>query len=830
MVQRPVSVRGNHVADSPETVAESTPLIAESNDSIDVISKTMKALVKKIQDLRHLGIENHKLPLPKICVVGDQSTGKSSLIEGMSEIKVPRSAGCCTRCPLEINLSDCEPDATWTCKIFLMKKYIYSTQLANRGGRGKGLGPWVEQDPEITPFLNLTDKADVQDALKWAQIATLNPSTSHEEYIPGNNLGADETTQVKFSPNVVRLDISAPHFPNLSFYDLPGVINVAEIDAEKYLVTLVENLVKQYISTSSCIVLLTLPMTDDATNSSAARIIREVGATSRTLGVLTKPDRIGYGEGYDQWEEILRGEKFTVGHNYYVVRNNPNPQVEHAQAREEEEEFFSSGPWRNELVEYSDRFGTRNLQRALSKLLKQQIELSLPGIMQQLQARAQEVEKELMTLPDPPSANIQFILSDKLNELNNAVHAHMNGTSPDSDYPLQKQWMKIAADFQQSLLVTRPTMKTIAVVEKFSSKPTSNPVGRSAFDDEGDCEITESRPSPNKRRAGTMEPDGGVKRQVKSPMAQNAPCPSQNPYSTGHFGRFKGPVKVFALEEIREISSETYASGVPGLANPYAVEEINKISVMHWEQPMKEFLTATYELMEAFLMGKLDAVFSSYQRTALYGKLREIIPNFLQSLKDPHLRAANEFYQVEQMKPFTMATAAFQSAQREALDLLKTKRRASRVMRFLENVEIMDGGRRVGPSGISDAQMGEDEYVKEIEIMAVSRAYYEIASSRFVDTLCQSVHTKLFFKCDRELRSVIIKELGILDDNASERCIELMVEDPERQQRRRDLKKEEEKLKKAMTSLRTVEEDAEIADAAGRAYMADFDMLSVGQA
>lgn len=37
----------------------------------------------KINDLRHLGIESADLPLPKICVVGDQSTGKSSIIEGI---------------------------------------------------------------------------------------------------------------------------------------------------------------------------------------------------------------------------------------------------------------------------------------------------------------------------------------------------------------------------------------------------------------------------------------------------------------------------------------------------------------------------------------------------------------------------------------------------------------------------------------------------------------------------------------------------------------------------------------------------------------------------
>ncbi|OAX79086.1 hypothetical protein ACJ72_06596 [Emergomyces africanus] len=814
MVQHQIPLRSHQAPDSPETVGGSTPLLGEGNDSIDMISKTMKALVKKIQDLRHLGIENHKLPLPKICVVGDQSTGKSSLIEGMSEIKVPRSAGCCTRCPLEINLSDCDqPDAPWTCKIFLMKKYIYSTQLIKRGSKGKGLGPWIEQDPESIPFLNLTDKADVQEALKWAQLATLNPSTSHEDYIPGQNMGTDVTTQVKFSPNVIRLDISAPHFPNLSFYDLPGVINVAEVEEEKYLVTLVENLVKQYISASSCTVLLTLPMTDDATNSSAARIIREVGATSRTLGVLTKPDRLGYGEGYDQWKEILRGEKFTVGYSYYVVRNNPNPQVEHTQAREEEDEFFNAGPWRSELAEHRDRFGTRNLQVALSKLLKKQIEFSLPDIREQIQSRAEEVEKELMTLPDPPSANIQFILSDKLNDLNNAIHAHMNGGSPGSDYPLQKRWMKIAADFQRSLLVTRPTMRTSAVVEKFTSRKSgSNHIGRGGVEvDHGD--------------SSTVELEGGGKRQMKSPPP---PLPNtrrafQIGYATEHFSKFKDPVKTFALEEIREISSETYTSGVPGLSNPHVVETMNKLSVMHWDQPMGAFLTATYELMEDFLIGKLEDVFFSYQRTALYGKLREIIPKFLQALKEPHLHLANEFYLVERMKPFTMATATFQNAKRDAFDILKTKRQECRATRFVED-EYKESGKTLDPSGISDIQMGEDEYAREIEIMAVSRAYYHVASSRFVDTLCQSVYTKLFFKCDRELRSVIIKELGILDDNASERCVELMVEDPERQMRRRDLKKEQDKLKKAMDSLRTVEGDDVDED-----DRADFDMLTGGQ-
>ena len=53
---------------------------------------------------------------------------------------------------------------------------------------------------------------------------------------------------------------------------------------ERYLVKLVRNLVKDYITVDNCINLLALPMTDDAANSSAAGIIKEVGAQARTVG------------------------------------------------------------------------------------------------------------------------------------------------------------------------------------------------------------------------------------------------------------------------------------------------------------------------------------------------------------------------------------------------------------------------------------------------------------------------------------------------------------------------------------------------------------------
>ncbi len=151
---------------------------------------------------------------------------------------------------------------------------------------------------------------------------------------------------------------------------------------------------KDYIKADNCINLLALAMTDDAANSSAMGIIKEMGAQNRTIGmvshrncqvkayfkegVLTKPDRVQPGESFDQWKLMLSGEKYKVEHGYFVVKNpgqsSLDQGIDHVQARAEEVEFFEGNePWRSELSQFSEHFGTTRLQTALSQKLTQQI-------------------------------------------------------------------------------------------------------------------------------------------------------------------------------------------------------------------------------------------------------------------------------------------------------------------------------------------------------------------------------------------------------------------------------------------------------------------------
>ncbi|PWY64084.1 dynamin family protein [Aspergillus eucalypticola CBS 122712] len=693
------------------------PPEAPDVDSIDLIASDMKELVRKIQDLRHIGIEDKMIVLPKICVIGDQSAGKSSLIEGMSEIKVPRSAGTCTRCPMEINLCEGEPDQPWTCKVFLSRKYMYdaSKKIGKISKKSQSLGPWQEQEQqEDELFTTLTDKLDLVEVIRWAQLAILNPGRPSSEYLPGQNSETDpDYCQVKFSPNVVRLDIAAPGFPNLSFYDLPGVISQAEQEEERYLVHLVENLVKHYILQKHCIVLLTLPMTNDATNSSAARIVQTTsGANARAMGVLTKPDRIQTGESYAQWIEILEGDKFSLGHGYFV----------HSVAREEEEAFFAGEPWATDLALYRDKFGTRNLQATLSSLLLEQIQGCLPDFIEKINAKAERIEAELRTLPDPPSANVPYIICGKLNQLKEQIRAHIDGGS--ATYPMQKIWSHIAMDFKRALITTRPTVRMLSPSDKFPG-----PTVRDAEGSDSDCEMT-TVPQPVKRKQQPNPATTGTRNGL---------------YSTNHFDKFNAPALIWTA----------------GSDGPKAIEIMNQMSVKHWYDPLSVFLVATYRLVREMLHKQLDEVFLQYHQTGLYRELKRIIESFLYKLRAAHFEHAQENFSIEG------------DARREA-ELRK----------------------------LTDAELGRDQFSQELTMMATSRGYYDLASSRFIDSICQSVHTKLFAKCRDDLIKEIERELCIFDENALERCLELMEEDPDRQRRRQFLLREKERIDKAQEWLK----------------------------
>ena len=80
------------------------PLLPATTSSLDALQTADQRNVLNIVDsLRQCGIDDI-IPLPQLVVCGDQSSGKSSVLEAITEIPFPRKENLCTRFATEIVL------------------------------------------------------------------------------------------------------------------------------------------------------------------------------------------------------------------------------------------------------------------------------------------------------------------------------------------------------------------------------------------------------------------------------------------------------------------------------------------------------------------------------------------------------------------------------------------------------------------------------------------------------------------------------------------------------------------------------------------------------
>ncbi|KAL6481494.1 hypothetical protein MHYP_G00095740 [Metynnis hypsauchen] len=87
------------------------------------LEERVRPYIDLIDSLRLIGIEED-LALPTIAVIGDQSSGKSSVLEALSGVALPRGSGIVTRCPLELKLRKIKAGVQWQAAISYKEEYI----------------------------------------------------------------------------------------------------------------------------------------------------------------------------------------------------------------------------------------------------------------------------------------------------------------------------------------------------------------------------------------------------------------------------------------------------------------------------------------------------------------------------------------------------------------------------------------------------------------------------------------------------------------------------------------------------------------------------------
>ncbi|XP_029007607.1 interferon-induced GTP-binding protein Mx3-like [Betta splendens] len=324
----------------------------------------VRPCIDLIDSLRSLGVEKD-LALPAIAVIGDQSSGKSSVLEALSGVALPRGSGIVTRCPLELRMTKNKLGQEWYGKI------SYQDQMEE-----------------------IKDPADVEKKIREAQ-----------DQMAGVGVG--------ICKDLISLEIISPDVPDLTVIDLPGIARVAVNGQPENIGEQIKILIQEFITKQETISLVVVPSNVDIATTEALKMAQEVDPDGeRTLGILTKPDLVDKGT-EETVVDIVHNEVIQLKKGYMIVKCRGQSeilqQVSLPEATEREKAFF------NEHAHFQVLYdeGHASIPKLAEKLtleLVHHIQKSLPRVKDQIKQKLGETQERLTKYnTGPPSDEAERI-------------------------------------------------------------------------------------------------------------------------------------------------------------------------------------------------------------------------------------------------------------------------------------------------------------------------------------------------------------------------------------------------------------------------------------
>ena len=195
-------------------------------------------------DKIRIHLKDSGVEIPSICSVGCQSAGKSSVLENIAGIQLPRGEGIVTRCPIMIQLRNTKKSE------FVKIKYEYEEES------------------------------------NWKNIKLDEIANKILEY-QAKILEKDEV----LSDKAIQLKVAKLNACDLTLYDLPGITHKDEETFNK-----ITNIIIKYLKPEKTIALFVHASTSDIDANECLSLIRRISDEGkndifqRTIPVFTKPD------------------------------------------------------------------------------------------------------------------------------------------------------------------------------------------------------------------------------------------------------------------------------------------------------------------------------------------------------------------------------------------------------------------------------------------------------------------------------------------------------------------------------------------------------------
>lgn len=745
------------------------------------------------------------LDLPTIVFIGDQSTGKSSLLEALSGIALPRSEGTCTRCPTELRMT--ETDTPWQCTIRLRFEFddIQKQKLV--------------QVKELQFGPVITNKDLVQDYVARAQLALLNPNKKHTEFLPADDkdkvdaAGDAARALVGFTRNVVCVDVRGPGVSNLSLIDLPGIIRSSDKLEERQNIQLVKQMVKDYTKPDNSIIVALVSCKQEMEHTVVRDIAREADPNGeRTLGVLTKPDTVERGA-YQSKIDVLMGKTYALNLGYYCVKTR-TPQelldnVSFKASRDNERIFFAQNePWKSLPAHLRKRLTTDNLEAKLTELLTKKIQDSLPS-MKQKTGQLLQITRDMLKQMAPP---LQI------------------NPREGRDIGVRMALLTLTRDFIQELK------------ELVAAQTGSKLLWRTVHANFREFwkHLTRTRPAFTFRKNSKS---GGVVSDVMEGM-QNALGINTGTASDSADGE-ESLGRTYTFDEVKKIIDAERGRQLPGMGGnaPYEAKTRLIASFLQlWRAPAQECVTRINLAVQEVVRRVVK------ERLGRFAKLQGVVSlhlvEFFGELESKTRATVNMLIDMELNHPFTLNSQYFDSSKQSIIKSLRQTAFAPAPTGMLANAaatasaavqNIQHNGKgapppaltaeqreaeavqgalvalnRLGISGYSPETIKDLAYMpitakdksldEVLEVVAEVLAYFKVALKRVGDNVPMAIDHQFLLQFSKTVDEELIHKLNLLEADKST-LTNLLDEDPTVVRRREELAAKEQRLDEVFREL-----------------------------
>jgi len=336
-----------------------------------------------------------ELSLPRLIVVGTQSAGKSSVLNGIMSMDIlPTSRTMTTRTPIDLRLHQLKQSAlSGIVGTAAVESYVEFGEYTQEG--------WVSEKK-----INIKQPIPLDTEI-----------TEIREYITKKTIEvAGEGMNISAKPIVIN--IYSPNVPNLSLVDLPGLTLVACQDKGQPadIKDRIENLVVSYIKQKKTIILAVMQAKSDLETDIGLALIKKYDIDGqRIVGVLTKPDLMNNETHIGEYLTNNISKNLMLTYGYYVVKNRNGQEMKDLniiKGFELEKDYFTNHYEYKKPI-YKDRIGNHNLTNSLSKILIASITEMLPSVMTEIISLETKLNNKLdkigQELPTTKEGKLSFM-------------------------------------------------------------------------------------------------------------------------------------------------------------------------------------------------------------------------------------------------------------------------------------------------------------------------------------------------------------------------------------------------------------------------------------